>query len=257
MTIWDTLIDLFDANKGVRYDVIFLAIFLYFTLLWLVVCGWVYLDAKRRYQKTSTAVLWACLVFLLNLPTLILYFIMRPEEDWEDLHHDGLNHTGGVNVPIINFADDHGVHMTLELRLHPKPVEAPHGMTIDVGWQSDSVEPEKLEVKSSSPSEAEKKSSLGLIANISRGAREVNNYFSSLRKKASEAVSKSFEDRLQQNKKEESSDTTRQTKAKERAERVKKDLIESKDIGTSLSSSSSSSKKKSKKKRKKKKKKKK
>lgn len=74
----------------------------YLLFLWLLVPIWVYLDSKKKFKNDMLAVLLFLLVLPLNIPGLLFYIIIRPEDDiYEDIDDDHV-----VNIPIVNFVSD-------------------------------------------------------------------------------------------------------------------------------------------------------
>lgn len=128
------LLDLIDVNEDINYSLFVTMFCSYIIILWLIISVWVGMDAWKRYGNKRLATLFCVLTFLLNFPMLILYFIIRPEERFDDLEEWN---AGGVNVPIVNFTGKDGVEMMLELKIHPsKLAQAPSDMKIDVSWES-------------------------------------------------------------------------------------------------------------------------
>lgn len=55
-------------------------------IFWLVVVGWVWADSGERTTKRSLRILYILIVFILNIPGLIIYLIIRPSETIEQIY---------------------------------------------------------------------------------------------------------------------------------------------------------------------------
>lgn len=143
------ILDLLKINQNVDYTFIIPLIVIYFFTFWLIVCGWVLADAKKKMKSVRKGVLMAVLNFIFGFPFLMLYLLIRPIEG-EDEDSVGNDQIGGVNVPIVNFVGKDGVVMSLELRINSDKVatEKASEMKIDVSFQSED-EQKKLLTKSS------------------------------------------------------------------------------------------------------------
>lgn len=134
-------------ESQINYQVILLGIALYLASVWVMFSLWVFIDARKRFNNMLAAVLLSLFVLPFNLPGLIFYLIIRPEEDilGSDLAFDGV--AGGVNVPLVNYTGRDGeVVMALNLQLSPR--SNPNAdMNINVGWTSGQ---EQLSVSSNS-----------------------------------------------------------------------------------------------------------
>ncbi len=139
----DLITQLLDAE--VDYIGLLTGVFLYIAVMWLMFCGWVFIDARKKFKSVLVATLFTLFVLPLNIPGFILYLIVRPEhEEWSDiavLDNEGhQHHLGGVQVPIVHFTGDEGeVQMTFGLSINPKQITSTSpDMNIDVSWDSDS-----------------------------------------------------------------------------------------------------------------------
>ncbi|MCB9790635.1 zinc ribbon domain-containing protein [Candidatus Nomurabacteria bacterium] len=90
MSLEATILDLLDSIG--KFDFTILIQFLAWSLLliWIFVVVWVWNDAKSRTESFFFRFICALLVLPLNLPGLIIYFIIRPQETleqsyWTDL----------------------------------------------------------------------------------------------------------------------------------------------------------------------------
>lgn len=131
----DFVTSIVNLNEKIDYNVLLICLVLYIVLFWGAVSWWAYKDAKDRFDSFWTPIVVGILTYLLNLPFLFLYLLLRPipldeMEEWQ---------SGGVNIPVVNFMGEEGVEMTFELRVHPKKLSNsnPSDMKIDVSFQSE------------------------------------------------------------------------------------------------------------------------
>jgi hypothetical protein len=100
------------SDSGPEFSLIFQGFLVYLLLLWVAFCLWVFADARKRYGNIFIALILTLGVFVLNFPALILYLVVRPEEE---LDYQG----GGVEVPVAKFIDENGeVKLSLNLHIH-------------------------------------------------------------------------------------------------------------------------------------------
>lgn len=123
-------------ESQINYQVILVGIALYLASVWVMFSLWVFIDARKRFSNILVAILLSLFVLPFNLPGLIFYLIIRPEEDIlaGDMALDGV--MGGVSVPLVNYTGRDGeVVMSLNLQLSPR--SNPNAdMNINVGWNS-------------------------------------------------------------------------------------------------------------------------
>lgn len=109
-------------DSSIDFNQVGVIFLLWVTALWMVFCVWVHLDAKKRYKSKVWAFFWSIAVFLLNFPALVLYFIVRPENEENHIIYfanEGSQPNGGINVPLINFTGQDGlVQLSLSLNLN-------------------------------------------------------------------------------------------------------------------------------------------
>lgn len=153
----DAAVNLIDLNEKINYSVFMTLFCSYFILLWMVISIWIGVDAWKRYGNKSIAFTFFFLTFILNVPMLILYFVVRPEEKYE--YYDEWE-TGGVNVPLVNFTGKQGVEMVLEMKLNPVKLATKQAdMKIDVSWESQDQDKQLISTISSGdlPARADRK----------------------------------------------------------------------------------------------------
>jgi hypothetical protein len=138
----DFFINLLETN--IDYRSIMLLIFIYLGVLWLMFCFWVYIDARKRYKKFTTAIAFFLIVMLFNFPALIFYLIIRPEREEENIVyiHDGDSSMGGINVPVVNFVGQNGLELSLQIKINNKEVisSLANKMNVNVDFTSDNGE---------------------------------------------------------------------------------------------------------------------
>lgn len=190
--MWNLLIDFLTANEDIRYDLIIVAILTYLFLLWVVVSIWVILDAKKRYESIWISLMWGVLVLILNFPILILYLMLRPEDEWWKLHHeeeiDDISPSGGVNVPLVNFVGENGqVALSFEVKINPQSTQN-SDMSIEVGWNDkDNKNDFKLEEKVTTLEKNEDDSSDQISVEDNNNSNKDNQILSSLGSKITNA----------------------------------------------------------------------
>lgn len=115
----DLILELVDFNEGIDYSIVSKVILMYLSLLWVFVSVWVFNDARYRFNSTIVAFFLAFLNLFLLFPFLLIYLLIRPSrrEDWDDLAE-----SGGVSIPVVNFADKDGVVISLHLKIDSKKI---------------------------------------------------------------------------------------------------------------------------------------
>ncbi len=120
-----------------------LAVFgIYFLLIWILVPTWVFLDARKKFKNTKIALALFLLILPFNIPGLIFYIIVRPE----DAHHS--NHSAGnesfseelIHIPVVNFVNDKkDLVMSFELKINGSIIkdEMKRDLNLDVNLNSD------------------------------------------------------------------------------------------------------------------------
>ena len=79
MEFFNKIIDFFSSPLFTRIIGVFL---FFYIVVWLSFVYWVYRDAAKR---GAIAIFWAFIVFVFNLPALIVYLIVRPPEYKQDV----------------------------------------------------------------------------------------------------------------------------------------------------------------------------
>lgn len=115
----DLILELVDFNEGIDYSIVSKVVLTYLSLLWFFVSVWVFNDARYRFDNTIIAFFLAFLNLFLLFPFLLIYLLIRPSrrEDWDDLAE-----SGGVSIPVVNFADKDGVVISLHLKIDSKKI---------------------------------------------------------------------------------------------------------------------------------------
>ena len=128
--------------SGDGLSTVLVGVALYLGLLWALFSFWVYVDAKKRYQKTVIAVVFFIVVLVFNFPALVFYLITRPEDenDYVLLPSEHLNNKG-INVPIVNFVGKDGkVNLSFELKINNPEFVNNSDMAINIDWKSQKPE---------------------------------------------------------------------------------------------------------------------
>lgn len=162
----DVIIGIVDLNEKINYNTVLVCLMIYVIIFWGAVSWWVYKDSRERYVTSYVPMLIAILNYLLGIPFLILYLLVRPIpkdelEEWQE---------GGVNVPIVNFKGENGIEMSFELRIHPKKLAGDSSaaeMKVDVSFESDDSDKQVV------------LSPVKEIVNV-ENKKQLNNFFSSL-----------------------------------------------------------------------------
>ncbi len=115
------ILELIDFNEGIDYGTVSKIVTIYLILLWFFVSLWLYNDAKYRFNNLILAVLLGVLNFFLSFPFLLIYLLIRPShrEEWDDYIEEG-----GINIPIINFTQQDGIVISLQLKVNNKKLSS-------------------------------------------------------------------------------------------------------------------------------------
>ncbi len=132
--------DALNSVLSIDFQKIFVFVALYLVVLWVLICLWVYQDAKRRFKAMHIALIFFLLVLVLNFPALIFYLIVRPETEDEHIFYmhegEGAADLGGVNVPIVNFIGEDGFKISLQLKVANPRAEKESNLDINLDWKS-------------------------------------------------------------------------------------------------------------------------
>ncbi len=133
--MFETLVGSITGDGAIDFNVVLQGFGIYLALLWIALCVWVYADASKRYKNMLVAVLVTLFVFILNFPALIIYLVIRPEEEF--LIKDEMSYSdsavGGVDVPLVKFTGEDGeVKLSLNLQISPS-LNKEADMTLDFG----------------------------------------------------------------------------------------------------------------------------
>ncbi len=148
-------------NEIGKYFLIWLA------ALWVVFCVWVFVDAKRRYKSTAWGAFFFFAVLILNFPVLVLYLIIRPENEENHViylaNDSSSSVSGGVNVPLINFTGEDGlVKLSLSLSMSK-------GVNEDVMFDIKVNDQDKFEI-----TEPKKEETLDVAVNVEPSTEKVS-----------------------------------------------------------------------------------
>lgn len=171
---------------------------IYLAALWVAISVWVYADATKRYKNMMIAIVVTIFVFVLNFPALIVYLVIRPEEDFSldtELAYTDQGVSGGVDVPLIKFTGENGeVKLALNLQISSS-LNKDADMTLDFGVTTNredlkiSEKPVKVENKVEKLSERKEKASKeSFISRTRKGVESRVNAAAAAAKKASAKV---------------------------------------------------------------------
>lgn len=143
----DFLVSILEAN--INFQTVGAFILLYFFAIWLLLCFWVFVDAKRRYDRKLHGLIFFFIVLIFNFPGLIFYLIIRPEKNDDQfiyLQNNELvsddSDKKGVEVPIINFiGEDGSVNLSFQLRINKAVMN-----NVQVSGSVDSSAPDVVQV---------------------------------------------------------------------------------------------------------------
>jgi len=86
MNLENFILGFFDFVGNIDFNIFGTALFVLLGLFWIVLIGWVWIDSGERTSNTSYRVIYLLLVIILNIPGLIIYFIIRPSETIEQIY---------------------------------------------------------------------------------------------------------------------------------------------------------------------------
>ncbi len=115
----DAIIKTVENDSFIEF--ITVAFFLYATILWILVPIWVFIDSKKKYNNSLISTALFFLILPLNIPGLLFYIIIRPDEEKSNSLGEGHLATNNsvINVPFLNFLDnDNNVVMSLDFSIN-------------------------------------------------------------------------------------------------------------------------------------------
>lgn len=86
MNLENFILGFFDFVGNIDFNIFGTALVVLLGLFWIVLIGWVWIDSGERTSNTSYRVIYLLLVVILNIPGLIIYFIIRPSETIEQIY---------------------------------------------------------------------------------------------------------------------------------------------------------------------------
>lgn len=106
-------------STQINFSTVINVVLIYLTLLWVAISFWVGVDASKRYKNRVVAIGFFILVFILNIPALVFYLIVRPEKEEDNVFffHGEEGNQSGINVPIVNFKGNDGFVVSLQLKI--------------------------------------------------------------------------------------------------------------------------------------------
>jgi hypothetical protein len=141
----DFFLSLIEVNEGVNYAMIISFIAAYFLIIWLVICIWVFSDAKKRYPFVTSPVLFALFVLFFGPPALIFYIMIRPEHTLEEEYLMDMALGGEKEARPIYFDGDKGFEISINFSVQPKASgDGKHKMKMNVEWMPQRGEESKI-----------------------------------------------------------------------------------------------------------------
>lgn len=125
--------------NNLRIEHVLFVFVTYLLILWLLVPIWVYIDSKKKYHNNFISIVFALLVLPFNIPGLIFYIIIRPD----NYSVDGSDDFGIINIPIANFTSNKDeVIMALEIKINGNLIDKSrrNDINLNVSIDSDSLE---------------------------------------------------------------------------------------------------------------------
>ena len=225
----DYILDLLNANETVDYSFILSAAAAYVLFMWLIVCIWVFFDAKKRYKSILMPFQFTVFSLLFNLPALIFYIIIRPEHTLDEDYLLNLALSGEKQSKPIFFEGDKGFDISINLSVQPKEnSDNKHKMDVDVSWMPKAVSSKSEVIEAKKTTKSIKFESLGEQVNRikSRLKKVLLDIFGSGKngesKKSKDEKKDKELDSNQADKEESKDDDVRKQKNKEKRRRKKK-----------------------------------
>lgn len=214
--------NLINFIETLKVSQILFAFGVYLLFLWLLVPIWVYLDSKKKFKNDLLSVLLFMLVLPLNIPGLLFYIIIRPEDDiYEDIDDDHV-----VNIPIVNFVSDkNDLVLGFEIKLNGNIIK--DDMAKDINLKVDLDHANTVEFKQAvNAIKNEVEADAEGVKNIfSKYVSKIKTQFQSAAEEAKEEIDEikeEVEERIEEVSKEESKKEdkkeTKEGKGKEKAE---------------------------------------
>lgn len=132
--------------NNLRIEHILFVFATYLLILWLLVPIWVFIDSKKKFHSNFISTVFALLVLPFNIPGVIFYIIIRPD----DSQSGGSEDPGIINIPIANFTSNKDeVIMGIELKINGALIDKSKrndinlNVSIDSDSISEAVKPEK------------------------------------------------------------------------------------------------------------------
>lgn len=110
-----------EVNSSINYPTVWVIVLIYLLSLWSIVSLWVGYNAKARYTNRKFAPwAWGIAVWILNLPALGLYFLMRPRKNDENTYQGN-----ELIVPVHQLTVGDRVHLDLVVTREGSVIEQP------------------------------------------------------------------------------------------------------------------------------------
>lgn len=124
--------------NNLRIEHILFVFAAYLLILWLLVPIWVFIDSKKKFNSNFISTVFALLVLPFNIPGVIFYVIIRPD----DSQSGGSDDSGIINIPIANFTSNKDeIIMGIELKINGSLIDKSkrNDINLNVSIDSDSI----------------------------------------------------------------------------------------------------------------------
>ncbi len=121
-----TILDFIKLNEKIDYSFLIPLVILYFVGFWVLVSVWVYIDSKKRILRKRNRILILICNLIFGLPFFLLYLLARPYDREEE---EAIN--DAINVPLVNFTNQDGILMSLELKISPALISGERSGSFD------------------------------------------------------------------------------------------------------------------------------
>jgi len=131
----DFLLGFIQVNEEINYSLIISLIAGYLFTIWIIICLWVFSDTRKRYKHFIVQFGITFLVFLLGLPFLIFYIIIRPEHTLEEDYYINMALSGEKDLKPIEFDGNRGFDISFNISVSPKETpDGKHSMNMGISW---------------------------------------------------------------------------------------------------------------------------
>lgn len=120
----------------------------YLFTIWALFPIWVFIDAQKKYKSDIIAFIFFIFIFPLNIPGLIFYLIIRPEDEHDlDVYKTSITKSkkDNINIPLTHFIDEKGeIALTFNVTINKDSFNK-HNEHVDIHIEEKLVEEEEIE----------------------------------------------------------------------------------------------------------------